>query len=132
MPSPSQNIECTLVVFSITGNNVLGFANEEDVRNQINAVVVQTEAKHVILDLREIEYLQSAGFVPLLSLRRLIQQHRQGRVILCHLQRDVHEVLLLTKMINEAGDDTAPFEAQPDVPSAVEALRPDLEKASYV
>lgn len=87
----------------------------------LNAVVVQSEARHVVLDMKEIQGLQSAGFRPLLSLRRLVKGEHHGRVFLCSLHPDVKEILEMTRMIHE-GDEQAPFENAADVPSAVAML----------
>lgn len=122
MSSSSKSIQCPVMVLSVTGSNVLGFNNAVEVRDHFLSVAVQSGALHIVIDLKDIEYLQSAGFRPLLSLRRLIHEQRQGRVVLCNLRPAVRDVLAISRMISAEDDYPSPFEMETDVPSAISLL----------
>lgn len=123
MTNSSNSYPCPVIVLTLRDCEVLGFDNHDQVRNAWLSAVVQSEAQNVVIDLGHIKYLQSAGFRPLLSLRRFIKEQRNGKVILCRLERDVEEILRMTKMIGHDGV-ISPFEHQVDVPSAVASLYP--------
>lgn len=116
-----SSVHCPIIVLSIQKEPILGFDNGELVRNELMHALEQSCAGHVVLDLSNVRFLQSAGFRPLLSIRRYVHETRGGRVVLCHLQPDVEEVLTMTHMINSERKG-APFEFQPDVASAVASL----------
>jgi hypothetical protein len=68
-----------------------------------------------------VDYVGSAGFRPLLSLRKRLQE-AGGEMLLCGLVPEVHEVFLTSRLINEAGSWDAPFGVEPDVARAVARL----------
>jgi anti-anti-sigma factor len=78
-------------------------------------------ARKVVVDLSEVGYVGSAGFRPLLSLRKRLQEV-SGEMLLCGLSPDVEEVFLTSHLINAAGTSEAPFGVEPDVPRAVARL----------
>jgi anti-anti-sigma factor len=78
-------------------------------------------AAKVVVDLSEVQYVGSAGFRPLLSLRKRLQEG-SGEMLLCGLCPDVREVFLTSHLINSAGTAEAPFAVEPDVPHAIARL----------
>jgi anti-anti-sigma factor len=78
-------------------------------------------ARKVVVDLSQVGYVGSAGFRPLLSLRKRLQEVG-GEMLLCGLCPDVQEVFLTSHLINSAGTSEAPFGVEPNVARAVARL----------
>lgn len=98
------------------------FALVDALRQEMLDAVGHDKGCQVVVDLSAVEYLGSGGFRPLLSLRKRLQEGG-GDLLLCGLGREVHEVLLTSRLINAAGTADAPFAVAPDVPHAVAHLK---------
>ncbi len=79
------------------------------------------DAANVVLDLRNVAYMSSVAFRPLLGLYQLLKD-RGGRVVLCNLTRPVAEVMHLMRLLSTSHSSASPFEEKPDVDAAVAAL----------
>ncbi len=90
-------------------------------RQEMLDAAAQAKATKVVVDLSGVDYVGSAGFRPLLSLRKRLQE-AGGEMLLCGLSREVHEVFLTSRLINAAGSNEAPFGVEPDVARAVARL----------
>ncbi|HYT93736.1 MAG TPA: STAS domain-containing protein [Gemmataceae bacterium] len=75
----------------------------------------------VVVDLSRVDYIGSAGFRPLLSLRKRLQEVG-GEMLLCSLCPEVREVFLTSRLINASGSSAAPFGVEADAPHAVARL----------
>jgi anti-anti-sigma factor len=122
MTQPSDpHLQCPVVVLTIQDAQILGDEMADALRDQLLAVAVQSKAQNVILDFNKVTFLSSAGFRPLLSLHRLLRQ-QNGKLILCSLSTEVHEIFEVTRLITTKNQVRAPFEVYPDVPAAVASL----------
>ena len=130
MTQPTDsNLQCPVVVLTITQGHILGDEVADALRDQLLAVAVQSQAKNVVLDFGRVTFLSSSGFRPLLSLHRLLRQ-QEGKLLLCCLSPEVHEIFAVTRLISTKGFTRAPFEVYPDVSSAVASLyKPPAEPA---
>src|SRR5436305_5785840 len=117
----TSHVQCPVVVLTLSCTQILGDEMADELRDQLLAVAVQSQAQNVVLDFQKVTFLSSAGFRPLLSLHRLLRQ-QNGRLVLCRLSPDVHEIFEVTRLIGSKGASKAPFEVFPDVPSAVAGL----------
>lgn len=93
----------------------------DQVRQELLAAVALNGTRRVVIDLTEVEYVGSAGFRPLLSVRKKLQEHG-GEMLLCGLCPEVHEVFLTSRLIDARGSSAAPFGWEPDVARAVTRL----------
>jgi anti-anti-sigma factor len=90
-------------------------------RQEMLDAAARSDARKVVVDLSGVDYVGSAGFRPLLSLRKRLQE--AGReMLLCGLSPEVHEVFLTSRLINAAGTEDAPFGVEPDAARAVARL----------
>lgn len=127
MTQPNDShLQCPVVVLTIQNAQILGDEMADTLRDQLLAVAVQSKAQNVVLDFRKVTFLSSAGFRPLLSLHRLLRQ-QNGKLMLCGLNKDVHEIFEVTRLISTRGQSKAPFEVYPDVASAVSSLNQPVE-----
>lgn len=117
----APRLQCPVVVLTITEAQVLGDEMADQLRDQLLAVAVQAQAKNAVLDFQHVQFLSSSGFRPLLSLHRLLRQ-QNGKLLLCGLTPEVHEIFEVTRLISTKGVSRAPFDVYPDVPSAVASL----------
>ena len=121
MTQKPSHLQCPVVVLTVTDTQILGDEMADALRDELLAVVVQSQAQNVVLDFHKLTFLSSAGFRPLLSLHRLLRQNN-GKLILCSLRPEVHEIFEVTRLVSTKGQGKAPFEVYPDVPSAVAGL----------
>jgi anti-anti-sigma factor len=76
----------------------------------------------LIIDFRNVKYLSTAGFRPLLTLHRKLHE-LQGRMVFCNLSPETEEVFVVTRLISPNRYSTAPFERAEDIPSALARFR---------
>ena len=119
----AAHLRCPVVVLTLTAGQIQGDDLADQLRSELLAVAVQTQAPpvNVVLDFAAVTFLTSTGFRPLLSLNRLLRQ-QHGKLLLCNLAPEVLEVFEVTRLVNTRGGGRAPFEVYPDVPSAVASL----------
>jgi len=121
MTQNNTHLQCPVVVLTVTDAQILGDEMADALRDELLAVAVQSQAQNVVLDFHKLTFLSSAGFRPLLSLHRLLRQ-QNGKLLLCCLSKEVHEIFEVTRLISTKGQGRAPFEVYPDVPSAIASL----------
>jgi len=76
----------------------------------------------VVIDFRNVKYLSTAGFRPLLTLHRKLHELR-GRMIFCNLTPETAEVFIVTRLISATRLSSAPFESADDLPAALARFR---------
>jgi anti-anti-sigma factor len=118
---PFKHISCPIMVIRIEPAQLVGDVLADAVREEFLAARRAVGARHVVVDFQPVTYLSSASFRPLLSLLREVRA-QQGRLVLCNLQPDVHEVFSVTRLISSNGDSPAAFEVQTDLASAIASL----------
>jgi anti-anti-sigma factor len=91
------------------------------IRQEFLDAVTKSGSKKIVVDFANVSFLSTVAFRPLLSLRRLAHEAK-ARLVLCNLSELVAEVFHATRLLAPGGSGTAPFEAQPDVASAVAYL----------
>jgi anti-anti-sigma factor len=131
MPSneqPFPHISCPIVVIRIELSQVVGDVLADALREEFLALRRAAGARHVVVDFQPVTYLSSASFRPLLSLLREVRA-QQGRLVLCNLQPDVHEVFSVTRLITSHGTTPAAFEVQTDLTAAIASLTAPSAKA---
>jgi anti-anti-sigma factor len=114
-------VQCPVVVLRVTEAQVMGDTVADSLRDQLLAMYDMTGATHVVIDMEQVSYLSSAGIRPLLALNREVRE-REGRLILCGLNRDVESVFVATRLISPNHSGPATFESAPDVSTAIAHL----------
>ncbi len=116
------NAEGDVLVLTITEPQVEGDQVAQELQRELMAAATAANTCKVIIDFRNVRYISSVAFAPLLALRRHLNDSG-GRLLLCGLSSMVGDIFYTTKMVSPAGTFTAPFEMQADVPAALAALR---------
>src|SRR5262245_50774527 len=116
-----RHLNCSAVVLGITESQLQGDTVSDDLRADLLGAVERSGARHVVLDFQRVTYVSSVAFRPLLSLHRKLKEHG-GRLVLCGMSEQVAEVFHVTRLVSSTGISAAPFELQPDVPTAIASL----------
>jgi anti-anti-sigma factor len=119
--SRPRHLRCPLIVLSITSSQLSGDQIADQVRDELLDLLERFGAVHVVLDLKAVTYISSAGIRPLLSLVKAVRE-REGRLVLANVSPQVKEVLSVTRLLTSGGITPTTLEAQPDVPAAVASL----------
>lgn len=110
------------LVLTVDGREIRGDQQAEALRTEFLDAVDQTGCNKVVVDFKNVDMMTTVGFRPLLSLRKKLHDHA-GRLVLCNLNPLLSEVFRVTRLISTAGSSVAPFEAKPDLASALESLK---------
>lgn len=94
----------------------------ESLRHEFLEALQSHGLNKVVIDFRNVKYLSTAGFRPLLTLHRKLQEN-QGRMIFCNLSPDTAEVFVVTRLISANRYTAAPFERADDLHSALARFR---------
>jgi len=116
-----KHISCPIIVLRIEPSQLVGDFVAEALREEFLTARQRVAARNVVVDFQTVTYLSSASFRPLLSLLREVRA-QSGRLVLCNLNPDVHEVFTVTRLISSHGSAPAAFEVQADVPAAIASL----------
>jgi anti-sigma B factor antagonist len=116
----SQTLDGVLVI-RINERQFHGDSLADAIRQEMLALIAAAGSQKIVIDLQPVDYLSSAAFRPLLSLRRKLQE-TGGRMVLCNLSPLVAEVFQLLRLISTSRSYPATFEVQPDVAAAVAFL----------
>jgi anti-anti-sigma factor len=119
----TSRLEQGVLVLSVTQTHLRStdFDVVDVLRTQMLEAVQKAGAARVVVDLSAVDQFGSAGFRPLLSLRRHLHE-KNGQLLLCGLHPDVREVFLITRLIDTEGSSAAPFGVAADAKSAVARL----------
>jgi anti-anti-sigma factor len=116
-----KHIRCPILVIRLELEQFAGDVLAEAVREEFLTARKLVGAQSVVVDFQQVTYLSSASFRPLLSLLRELRA-QGGRLVVCNLRPEVHEVFSVTRLISTQGSVPAAFEVQPDVAAAVASL----------
>jgi anti-anti-sigma factor len=120
-----RHLECRteqgVLVILITEPKVQGEQVAEELRDEMLAALAVSGVSKVAVDFRNVQYISSTAFRPLLAVRRNLQE-TGGRIILCGLTKVIGDVFYTTRMIGSDGVMKAIFEMEPDEARAVAAL----------
>jgi anti-anti-sigma factor len=118
----TTTVQDGVLVLTVTERQLYGDTLAEKIRQEFMAAMASSGIQQVVINLQPVEYLSTAAFRPLLSLRRKLQESG-GRMVLCHLAPLVNEVFHILRLTTTSRSYPATFDVQPDVASAVAFLR---------
>jgi anti-sigma B factor antagonist len=115
-------VEQDVLVLTLAVTEVQDEKLADALRQELLAAVGDRKGQKVVIDFRQVVYISSVAFRPLLSLRRHMQAIG-GRMILCGLSKIIGDIFYTTRLVSPTGSFDAPFEMAADVPSAIAKLR---------
>lgn len=91
-----------------------------EVRDQIVAALKEHSAKAALLDLTQVKFIGSIGFLAFLGLRRELPDLR---LVLCGMTQPIHDAFSICRLIADAPDMVAPFEVAADVAAGIALVK---------
>jgi anti-anti-sigma factor len=116
-----SHVEQGVLVLTLAVNQLQDEKLAEALLQELVSSIEQAESRNVVIDLRNIKFISSVAFRPLLHVRRILQD-AAGRLVLCGLSTVVGDVFYTTRLVSADGSFAAPFELAADVPAAVALL----------
>jgi len=116
-----SNVEQGVLVLTLTVNQLQDEKLAEAVLQELISSIEQSGIRKVVIDLRNIKFISSVAFRPLLHVRRILHD-AGGRLVLCGLSSVVGDVFYTTRLVSPDGSFSALFELAADVPAAVAHL----------
>jgi anti-anti-sigma factor len=120
----NASVDGNVLVLTITDRELQDARLADALGEEFLDAVAQFGAHKIVIDMRNLEYMSSVAFRPLLRLRSNLQKSG-GRMILCGLTATVGDIFYTTKMLSKSGLFEAPFQTEADVAAAVERLNCD-------
>jgi len=72
--------------------------SHDDFRRIIEPVLANNDLKHLLVDLKDVEYISSAGLGVLFSLKKTLGQ-RGGEIVFCHAQPQITKLFQTVKFL---------------------------------
>lgn len=76
-------------------------------KDELLAAVTLAKPRNVVIDLSQVQFIGSVGFLVFLRVRR---EPGVGRIVLCGMNENVRGAFLVCQLISEGRDKSAPFE----------------------
>lgn len=111
-----------ILVLTLTETEIREYDIAQDIRKEFVDAVVQVKPGGIVLDLGNLEYVASCGFLPILSLRRKATE-LGASMVLCRLTDFVRQTFSATQLLISPSTSKGVFEDYGDVSSAVAALQ---------
>lgn len=118
----TSGIRDGVLVLTVTLKGIDDHDVASALRDELIDAVSAAQTNQVAVDLAALDYISSAGFLPLLVLSRHIADVG-GELVLCNLSRFVDEVFMATRLISSDPSHTAPFQSEPTLTAAIARLR---------
>lgn len=115
----STQIIDNVLVAQITVPQMRDIELVQRVKEELIAAIQAGTPRAIILDLSQLEFIGSVGFLAFLAARRA---SNESPVVLCNLDARVHEVFVLCRLVPQADKSDTPFLVQPTVEAALAAL----------
>jgi anti-anti-sigma factor len=90
------------------------------VKDELIEAIQEGNPRAIILDLSQLEFIGSVGFLAFLAARRT---SNANQIVLCNLSERTHEVFALCRLIPHAARSDTPFAVQATVESALASLK---------
>ena len=120
-----QRLSCGLIqdvlIVTITDRRLDTTTLMDELRAELFQALEAHQGSHVVLNLRNVQMLQTLVLKTLVDLRKEVVR-RNGYVVLCGLQPVVQEVLRITGFIDFNDASHGLFKAVSDVPAAIAQL----------
>jgi anti-anti-sigma factor len=103
----SATIDGTTMVVDILADQLREGEIAYRLRDEINALIEQHKPAHIVLDLAQVRFIGSVGFLAFLGVRRHLGE---GRIVLCNLSAPTRDIFAICNLIPTETKPSAPFE----------------------
>lgn len=111
-----------ILILTLTENEIREYEVAQDIRKELVDAATQARPSGIVLDLGNIAYVASCGFLPILSLRRHATE-LGAHMVLCRLSDFVRQTFSATQLLISPSASKGVFEEYGDVSAAVAALQ---------
>jgi anti-anti-sigma factor len=108
-----------VLIVTVTAEQIREAAQAYALRDEILAILDSSQATNLVLDLGQLTFVGSIGFLAFLGVRRHLAS---GRIVICNLSGPVREMFAVCQLISSDPAKRAPFEAAETLDSAVARL----------
>src|SRR5262245_47146492 len=91
-----------------------------ELRDTFISLIQEARPKDVVVDLQKAKFIGSVGFLAFLGVRRELPN---GRIVLCNLFQPVRDMFAVSRLIQTAGNQGAPFEVAATKEAALARLQ---------
>ncbi len=105
-----------ILVVTVLPRQVREAAIAYALRDEIIALVDAAQVRDLVLDVRNLQFIGSIGFLAFLGVRRHLGS---GRIIICNLSPPVRELFTICQLISTDQEKSAPFEAAATLEAAL-------------
>lgn len=86
-----------VTVVNFVDRKILDEQNIQIIGEQLFSLVDEESCKKMLLNFGNVEYLSSAALGKLITLNKKLQ-NAKGKLVLCNIDRNIHEVFEITKL----------------------------------
>ena len=112
-------MHCGVLVVTVLPQQVRDAEIAYALRDEIIALMDSSQPRDLVLDLGNLQFIGSIGFLAFLGVRRHLDG---GRIVLCNLTAPVREMFTVCQLIATDPKKAAPFEAAATLESALARL----------
>ena len=125
MSQPAQNlardsVRDGITVVTVNTKQIREADQAYALRDEILEILNKSNPSCLVLDLGELTFVGSIGFLAFLGVRRHLEG---GRIVICNMSGPVHDMFAVCHLISPDPAKKAPFEAAKTLDSAIALLK---------
>jgi len=87
----------SVIVVELKDRKILDEISIMQIGEQLNALVVETEAPKMVIDFTNVAHMSSSALGVLITLHKRVREKR-GRLQLCCIQSAIYEIFVITRL----------------------------------
>src|SRR5205807_3852 len=105
-----------VTVITVTADQIREADQAYGLRDEILAILNASQPSCLVLDLGELSFIGSIGFLAFLGVRRHLAG---GRIVICNMSGPVHDMFAVCQLISSDPAKKTPFEAAATLEAAI-------------
>ncbi len=94
-----RSLQCPILALKVPTEEIYSDELAESLYSQFIKLADQAQARFVLLDMKKVKRLTSAGLRPFIFLNKHLVKERNGKLVVCHLKQAIRDVLEHTMLI---------------------------------
>jgi anti-anti-sigma factor len=108
-----------VMVVTVTANQIREAEQAYGLRDEILAILNASNPSNLVLDLGELSFVGSIGFLAFLGVKRHLAN---GRIVICNMSGPVHDMFAVCQLISTDPAKQTPFEVATTLDAAIAKL----------